>query len=124
MNCARLGKDVSLTNYGKSSAASRIGKAPLHARPKWWGKLVIELIYDTLDPDVAEWLKTNKPPPGRRWHQPYRELRREKLVSRCYEIIGMGKTCTTIRELREKVAHHYGKEPMQLTMYPSRQGHQ
>jgi hypothetical protein len=38
-------------------------------------------------------------------------------VSRCYEIIGMGKTCTTIRELREKVAHHYGKEPMQLTMY-------
>jgi hypothetical protein len=29
----------------------------------------------------------------------------------------MGKTCTTIRELREKVAHHYGKEPMQLTMY-------
>ena len=35
---------------------------------------------------------------------------------------GMGKTCTTIRELREKVAHHYGKEPLQLTMYLPRQG--
>jgi hypothetical protein len=42
-------------------------------------------------------------------------------VSRCYEIIGMGETCTTTRELREKVAHHYGKEPMQLTMYLPRQ---
>lgn len=30
----------------------------LHSRPKWWGKLVIELIYDTLDPDVAN---TSKP---------------------------------------------------------------
>ena len=27
---------------------------PLHSRPRWWGKLVIELIYDTLDPDVAK----------------------------------------------------------------------
>jgi hypothetical protein len=44
-----------------------------------------------------------------------------RLVSRCYEIIGMGETCTTTRELREKVAHHYGKEPMQLTMYLPRQ---
>jgi len=98
-------------------------QGPLHARPKWWGKLVIEMIYDTLDADVAEWLKTNKPPPGLRWHQQLTEnYGARKLVSRCYEIIGMGKTCTTIRELRQKVAHHYGKEPMQLTMYLPRQG--
>jgi hypothetical protein len=97
-------------------------QGPLHTRPKWWGKLVIEMIYDTLDPDVAEWLKTNKPPPGLRWHQQLTEnYGARRLVSRCYEIIGMGKTCTTIRELREKVAHHYGKEPMQLTMYLPRQ---
>jgi hypothetical protein len=29
----------------------------------------------------------------------------------------MGKTCTTIRELKEMVARHYGKEPVQLTLY-------
>ena len=40
-----------------------------------------------------------------------------KLVSRCYEIIGMAKTCHSIRELRQKVAEHYGKEPVQLTLY-------
>jgi hypothetical protein len=90
----------------------------LHARPKWWGKLVIELIYDTLDPDVAEWLKENKPPPGLKWHQQLTEnLGARRLVSRCYEVIGMSKTCTTIKELRDKVALHYGKEPVQLTFY-------
>jgi P63C domain len=90
----------------------------LHHRPKWWGKLVIELIYDTLDPDVAQWLKENKPPAGLRWHQQLTEnFGARKLVSRCYEIVGMSKTCQSIRELREKVAHHYGTEPMQLTLY-------
>jgi hypothetical protein len=29
----------------------------------------------------------------------------------------MGKTCNTVRELKEKVAHHYGKEPYQLRLY-------
>lgn len=93
-------------------------QGPLHARPKWWGKLVIELIYDTLDPDVATWLKENKPPAGLRWHQQLTEnYGARKLVSRCYEIIGVGKTCSTIKELRDKVALHYGKEPVQLTLY-------
>jgi hypothetical protein len=32
-------------------------KGNLHSRPKWWGKLVIEMIYDTQDPDIAEYLK-------------------------------------------------------------------
>lgn len=95
---------------------------PLHIRPKWWGKLVTELIYDTLDPDVAAYLKANKPPEGARWHQQLTEnygLR--KLVSRCYEIIGMAKTCQSMHELREMVAHHYGKEPLQLTLYLKRE---
>jgi hypothetical protein len=40
----------------------------LRSRPKWWGKMVIE-IYDTLDPDAANYIKANKPPPSIRWHQ-------------------------------------------------------
>jgi P63C domain len=93
-------------------------EGPLHARPKWWGKLVIELIYDTLDPTVAKWLKENKPPLGFKWHQQLTEnYGARKLVSRCYEIIGMAKTCHTIQELRQKVAEQDGKEPVQLTLY-------
>jgi hypothetical protein len=73
----------------------------------------------------ADWLKQNKPPLGLKWHQQLTEnYGARKLVSRCYEIIGMGKTCTTIRELKEMVALHYGKEPVQLTLYlPKRESH-
>lgn len=92
-------------------------KGSLHSRPKWWGKLVIEMIYDTLDPDVAEYLKNNKPPPGVRWHRQLSEnLGVRSLVSRCYEVIGMAKTCTSIRELRDRVAQHYGRHVTQFTL--------
>jgi P63C domain len=90
----------------------------LHSRPKWWGKLVTELIYDTVDPDVAKYLKDNKPAPGVKWHQQLTEnYGARQLVSRCFEIIGMAKTCRSMHELREKVAQHYGHPPPQLPLY-------
>lgn len=93
-------------------------KTPLQTRPKWWGKLVTELIYDTLDTDVAMYLKENKPAPGVKWHQQLTEnYGIRQLVSRCYEVIGMAKTCDDIHELRQRVARHYGKRPVQLTMF-------
>ena len=90
---------------------------PLKGRPKWWGKLVIELIYDTLDPVVAKWIRENPPPKGVHWH---RNLTAnygvKELVSRCWEMVGMSKACNTIGELREKVNYHYkgGSVQMQL----------
>lgn len=91
---------------------------PLKNRPKWWGKLVIELIYDTLDPDVAIYLKDNRPPEGVHWHRQLSEdLGVRQLVSRCYEVIGMAKTCNNIHELRQKVSEHYGKKKLQLTLF-------
>ena len=93
-------------------------KTPLQTRPKWWGKLVTELIYDTLDEDVAKYLKDNKPPPGIKWHSQLTEdVGIRQLVSRCYEVIGMSKTCDDIHELRQRVAQHYGKKPVQFTMF-------
>jgi hypothetical protein len=117
------------------------------------------LIYDRLDPDVAEYPKNNKPPPGIHWH---RQLERDDfsshrhpapsfllahdlfrkplhtphqvrgrlfrdhaltenigvraLVSRCYEVVGMSKDCHDMRELREKVARHYGRQLVQLSL--------
>lgn len=89
----------------------------LHSRPRWWGKLVIELIYDTLDPDVATYLKNNKPEKGVHWHRQLTEnIGVRQLVSRCYEVVGMAKTCHDIRELREKVSEHYGKTMVQMTL--------
>lgn len=93
-------------------------KGTLNSRPKWWGKLVIEMIYDTLDPDVAAYIKANKPPMGVKWHQQLTDnIGVRQLVSRCYEVIGMAKTCRDMRELRDKVAQHYGRHPVQFRMY-------
>ncbi|WP_313233983.1 P63C domain-containing protein [Delftia acidovorans] len=98
-------------------------KGSLQLRPKWWGKLVIELIYDTLDPDVAEYLRKNKPPAGVHWHRQLTETHGvRQLVSRCYEVIGMAKTCQSIHELRQGVAEHYGKKPVQFTLYLPKPG--
>ena len=89
----------------------------LQSRPKWWGKLVIEMVYETLDPDVAIYLKENKPPPGVHWHRQLSEnIGVRSLVSRCYEVIGMAKECQNMRELREKVAIHYGRRLVQLSL--------
>jgi hypothetical protein len=35
----------------------------IHSRPKYWGHLVNELVYEYLDADVYEWLKENAPTP-------------------------------------------------------------
>lgn len=95
-------------------------QGPLHSRPKWWGKLVMELIYDALDEDVANHLRENKPPPqkGQNYHQWMTEnFGLRQLITHIYEIIGIAKTCDDIRELKDKVAQHYGKEEFQFTLY-------
>jgi hypothetical protein len=95
-------------------------KGSVVQRPKYWGHLVTELVYHYLDPDVCKWLKENKPEPqhGRNWHQWLTDqygLR--KLVQHIYTLIGVAKTCHTMRELRDKMAEMYGKAPVQITMY-------
>jgi hypothetical protein len=101
-------------------------KGRFHQRPKWWGHLVMELIYDALDPDIADYLKKNKPKPyhGQNYHQWFnQDIGLKALIPHIFEIIGIAKTCRDMKELREKVAEHYGREPVQLTMYLPRLPH-
>ena len=91
----------------------------LQQRPKYWGKLVLELIYDAMDPDVAKYLKENKPKPrhGLNYHQWLSEdLGVKALTPHLNQVIGIAKTCNTMEELRHKVALYYGKEDLQLSM--------
>lgn len=92
---------------------------PLQQRPKYWGKLVLELIYDAMDPDVAKYLRENKPKPkhGMNYHQWLSEdLGVRSLTTHINQVIGIAKTCNSIEELRHKVALYYGTQPLQLTM--------
>ena len=46
-------------------------RGTVNQRPLYWGKLVMELVYDYLDKDVADWLRKNAPKPrhGQNYHQ-------------------------------------------------------
>lgn len=93
-------------------------KGPLHSRPKWWGHLVMDLVYNALDPDIAKYLRENKPKPyhGRNYHQWFTEdVGLKHLIPHIYKVIGIATQCQDIRELKERVAAEFGQEPVQLT---------
>lgn len=92
---------------------------PLRLRPKYWGKLVMDLIYDALDPDIANYLKENKPRPrhGTNYHQWMSEdVGMRALLTHINQIIGVAKTCETMQELKEKVGYIYKKKPIQMSL--------
>ena len=92
-------------------------KDSLTNRPRYWGKLVIKFIYDTLPEGVAEYLKNNRPPKGVMWHQQLTEnYGVQRLVTRCIEVATLARTCRDMQELSEKVALHFGRKPMQFSL--------
>ena len=95
-------------------------KGSVTQRPKYWGKLVMELVYEYLDEDVANWLKNNAPAPQgnlsyHRWLTSQYGLR--KLLEHIWMLIGMARSCQTMRELRDRMAAQFGREPFLLNLY-------
>jgi hypothetical protein len=89
-------------------------------RPRYWGKLVMELIYGYLDADVAAWLKENAPAPkkGQNYHQWLSsQYGLKKLMEHIWVLIGVASTCTNMMELRYQMAKRFGQQPLQLTMF-------
>jgi len=87
-------------------------KGSLHQRPKYWGHLVMDLIYEYLDADVAQWLKENAPKPmhGQNYHQWLSEqYGLKKLVEHIWKVIGVASTCRTMDELKKKMRDLYGQ---------------
>lgn len=95
-------------------------KGSLQQRPKYWGKLVNELVYGYLDKDVYVWLKTNAPKPignlsYHRWLTSQYGLK--KLTEHLWQLVGMASACNTMEELRRKMAEKYGRVGVQMTLY-------
>ena len=89
-------------------------------RPRYWGKLVMELVYDYLDPDVSKWLRENAPKPrhGQNYHQWLTsQYGLKKLTEHIWMLIGMARACKTMEELREKKADASGRQKIQVTVY-------
>jgi len=95
-------------------------KGSVTHRPKYWGKLVNELVYGYLDPDVAKWLRENAPKPrhGQNYHQWLTDqYGLKKLVEHIWMLIGMARACRTMEELRQKKAEASGRQKIQVTVY-------
>jgi len=95
-------------------------EGPIHLRPKYWGKLVLDLIYEYLDPDVTEWLRKNAPSPrhGQNYHQWLTsQYGLKQLMQHIWMVVGIAKTCWSMRELKEKLAVQFGREPFQLIFW-------
>jgi P63C domain len=97
-------------------------KGTVTQRPKYWGKLVTELVYENLDEDVAQWLRENVPPPshGRNWHQYLSEnFGLRKLIEHIWMLIGVSRTFQPgeMPALRRRMAELKGRVPVQMTLY-------
>src|SRR3989344_70897 len=96
------------------------GGEPTKNRPRHWGYFVMDLIYRSLDPDVAQYLKDNKPlaVKNKNYHQWFNEdYGVRALREHINRIIGMAQAADSIEELKKKVAFYYKKEPLQLEMF-------
>jgi hypothetical protein len=94
-------------------------KGTVTQRPKYWGKLVMELVYGYLDSDVAKWLKDNAPEPkkGQNYHQWLSgQYGLKKLVEHIWMLIGTARTCENMVELRRKMAEMNGKTLVQFSL--------
>lgn len=93
---------------------------PINSRPKYWGKLVMELVYGYLDPDVAAWLKEHAPKPvgGQNYHQWLSsQYGLKKLVEHIWLLIGVASTCSSMHQLRKTMAERYGRQLVMLPIY-------
>jgi len=89
-------------------------------RPKYWGKLVMELVYGYLDSDVADWLRENAPKPihGQNYHQWLSsQYGLKRLTEHLWMLIGVATACNSMAELRQRMAERFGKQPVQFMLF-------
>lgn len=78
--------------------------------PKRFGKYVMQFVYDTLDPEIADWLRENNPnPQGEEHHHQWftREFGYPKLRSHLMEVMGIMKASTTMERFKENIARAF-----------------
>jgi hypothetical protein len=95
-------------------------RGSVNSRPKYWGQLVMELVYGYLDPDVTRWLRENAPKPqkGQNYHQYLSsQYGLKKLVEHLWMLIGMARACDSLHELKQRMAEQFGRTPIQLTLW-------
>jgi hypothetical protein len=84
---------------------------PLHEKyyPQRFGKYVMQFVYDTLDPDIADYLRTNNPKPQgiKHHHQKFTDYGYKVLTDHLMSIIGVMKASPNMDKFKENIAFAY-----------------
>lgn len=84
----------------------RTPPSPPKPYPKRFGRYVMNFVYDTLDPDVSDWLRKNHPnPQGKDHHHNMltQDFGYPKLRFHLYEVIGIMKSSSSMEIFRENL---------------------
>jgi hypothetical protein len=76
------------------------------AYPKRFGKYVMQFVYDTLDPDIADYLRKNNPDPSgiKHHHQLFNDFGYKSLQDHLIEVLGIMKASIRMDRFRENIA--------------------
>ncbi len=83
---------------------------PRKPYPQRFGRYVMAFVYDTLDPDVADWLRKNNPKPqGREHHHQWftENFGYPKLTYHLREVMGIQRVSSTMEAFKENLARAY-----------------
>ena len=78
--------------------------------PKRFGRYVMRFVYDTMDPDVANWLRENNPDPqGKKHHHQWLtdEFGYPKLQRHLMSVLGIMKASLTLENFKENIYRAY-----------------
>ncbi len=74
--------------------------------PKRFGKYVMHYIYDTLDPEIADYLRENNPNPSgqKHHHQKFNDFGHKALTDHLFSILGIAKASINMERFKENLA--------------------
>lgn len=74
--------------------------------PKRFGKYVMNFVYDTLDPDIADHLRANNPNPGglKHHHQLFNDFGYKNLQDHVISVLGIMKASINLEKFKENIA--------------------
>lgn len=73
--------------------------------PKRFGKYIMEFVYDTMDRDIANWLRENNPSPGgkQHHHQKFNDFGYKQLTDHLMSVLGIMKASLNMENFKDNL---------------------
>lgn len=74
--------------------------------PKRFGKYVMQFVYDTLDPEIADYLRENNPTPQgkKHHHQKFNDFGYKALTDHLFSVLGIAKASMNLDKFKENLS--------------------